>query len=260
MSLAATELSEVYFDDDLAHYRLAGYDAHDERTEDDFAFFCSNSDVLHPLVTHHTPDGRQSFFVLADHAATYHPRPGTASLIVLHVTRDIAAKTFQIVDDRLPLLSFAQRWLIDRGCPVEAVRMSADHPFTKPADALTVKLEECLLTSPSQRYEVLDHYTDDHMVFTATTLVCDHDPSSRHQPFRIFHEITSLESHTHTLREGAWADLDAASQWLIDRDGPLPTPRTRIPQAGTAPPATAARASISRRPSGQSPPFPGHRR
>ncbi|WP_406220744.1 glycosyl hydrolase [Streptomyces decoyicus] len=242
------------------HYRLAGYDAHDERTEDDFWFFCMDSDVLHPLATHHTPDGQQSYFILADHAATYGPRPGTASLIALHVTRDIKAKTFQIASDRLPILSFAQRWLIARGCPVEAIRMPADHPFTKPADALTAELEEHLLTSASERYEVLDDYTDDDMVFTATALVRDHDPGSRRRPYRIFHEDTDLTSHTHTLREGAWADIDAAGQWLIDREGPLPSPHTQFPQASPVPPATAARASLGRPPGGPTPPSPGFRR
>ncbi|MGW2404074.1 glycosyl hydrolase [Streptomyces sp. NPDC001739] len=243
-ALPATELSEIYFDDDLAHYRLAGYDAHDERTERDFAFFCTDSDVLHPLTAHHTPDGRQSFFVLADSAATYAPCPGTAALIALHVTRDAEAATFRIDSDRLPTVSFAQRWLIARGCPVEAIRMPDDHPFTRPADALTAELEERLLTSAGPRYEVLDHYTDDHGVLTATTLVRDHDPSSRHQPFRIFHEDTNLESHTHTLREGAWADIDAAAQWLIDREGPLPAPRPQISQASLAPAAAVARSSL----------------
>ncbi|MFF4285647.1 hypothetical protein ACFY0R_10005 [Streptomyces sp. NPDC001633] len=260
MPLPATELSELYFEDDLALYRLAGYDAYDERNEDDFAFFCTNSDVLHPLVTHHSPDGGQSYFVLADSAATFAPCPGAAALVALHVIRDAESQTYRVASERLPLLSFAQRWLIARGCPVEAIRMPADHPFTKPADAATVELEERLLTSPSQRYEVLDHYTDDHMVLTATTLVHDHDLGSRHLPFRIFHEDTDLTAHTHTLREGAWADVGSASQWLAERDGPLPAPHTQFPQASRAQPSSAAWASLGRPPSGPPPPFPGNRR
>ncbi|MGY4968357.1 hypothetical protein ACWGCC_03880 [Streptomyces nigrescens] len=176
------------------------------------------------------------------------------------MTRDPEAKAFRAATDRLPTVPFAQRWLIARGCPVDAIRMPQDHPFTRPADAVTAELEECLLTSASQRYDVLDHYSEDCMVFTATTLVRDHDPASVPQPFRIFHEEADLATHTHTLREGAWADIEGAGQWLTDRDGPLPTPHSRAPQAKTIPPTRASRAFLGPSLSGPTLPPSGRRR
>ncbi|MFF4285646.1 hypothetical protein ACFY0R_10000 [Streptomyces sp. NPDC001633] len=241
---------ENHIEDEYEHCRLTGYAAADQSTANEFETFWMQRDAcLRSVHAHHTNDGLDSYLILADSAAMFASRPGADALITVHITRDPTDHTFRQDLATQPSVVFAQRWLIDRGCPVEAIRLPEDHQATRPADALTAELEEQLLTEPTDRYEELDTHTQHEGEQTVTVLVRDADPLSSDRPFRIFHQVSDyFDSRTHTLREGAWADAEAARRWISYRTGPIPQPRAIRPATTAAtPPASPPRFSGPRR-------------
>ncbi|MEU1821314.1 hypothetical protein ABZ502_02510 [Streptomyces abikoensis] len=227
-------------------FRLDGYTLASGSDEDHFLGLVTDHTVLTPLITHHSPDGARSYLVLHDGAATWDV-PGTAQLIAMTITRDLDGKTFRFQTERYPVLPLAQQWLIAQGADADAVRVPAQWSGPKPADALTTALEEQLMTS-SGRYAVIDHFTDDWGEHETSVLVHDNDPASAEQPCRLFLEQWAPDSSTYTLREGAFRTEDAAGEWLDERDGPLPEPRTTTPGTLAVPRAQTARATTRRFP------------
>ncbi|MGP3948483.1 hypothetical protein [Streptomyces sp. 7N604] len=139
-------------------YRITGYEAATERIEDDFLSVTLSDDMLLPLAEHHTDDGRDSYLLLLDRSAIW-GIPGAAEYISLHITRDVEQRTFHFDHENHSVVPLAQNWLIRQGCPPESIALSnPDGP--RPADALTARLEDLLRANPDNRYEIIDHYTE----------------------------------------------------------------------------------------------------
>ncbi|MFH8586016.1 hypothetical protein ACH4GP_16640 [Streptomyces celluloflavus] len=205
-------------------YRLDGFEAATERTEDDFFSVTLSDDMLVPLAEHHSADGRNTYLLLYDRAAIW-DIPGTAEYVTLHITRDTAQRTFGFAHERHPVIPLAQNWLIRQGCPAEAAELSQNHG-PRPADVLTARLEDLLRANPDDRYTVLDHSTDHPCSFDfgieVSTLVHDSHPASAHAPYRVFLEETTKDFRSYTMREGAFPTAEAADTWVRERSVPLP--------------------------------------
>lgn len=205
-------------------YRIDGFEAATEQFEDDFSSITLSDDLFVPFSEHHTADGRDSYMLLYDRAAIW-DIPGTAEYVTLHIARDVEQRTFDFASQRHPVVPLAQNWLTRRGCPQEATGIS-NHHGPRPADALTARLEDLLRTNPGNRYEVLDHYTDNPCSFDfgieVRTLVHDSHPDSARTPYRLFLEETTKDLRSHTVREGAFASAEQAYTWVMERESPLP--------------------------------------
>ncbi|MEU9987876.1 hypothetical protein AB0E10_13950 [Streptomyces sp. NPDC048045] len=205
-------------------YRIDGFEASTEKIEEDFSSTTITGDEFVTLATHHDADGRDSYLLLYDRAAIW-DIPGTAEYVSLHITRDVEQRTFTFSSARHSVAPLAQNWLIGRGCPKEAVDVS-DHHGLRPADALTAHLEDLLRTNPDNRYEVLNHYTDNPCSFAfgveVRTLVYDSHPDSADTPYCLFLEETAKDLRSYTVRLGAFASVEEADGWAVERDTPLP--------------------------------------
>ncbi|MEW1632686.1 hypothetical protein AB0469_01270 [Streptomyces sp. NPDC093801] len=201
-----------------------------------------NSDMLTVLASHHSPDGRTSFFALHDGTATW-GIPGEPQLIALHLTRDTTARIFTADFVRLPLVSMAQSWLIKRGCPADGIGLPQGMG-TRPADETTASLER-RLTGDGDNFALLFSYTEDSGPRPEITVLLRALDERAPYPYRVLLEQVDTDTWTHTLREGAFETFEAADAWLEDRDTPLPTPPplgppvTRTPMAPARPPAPA---------------------
>ncbi|MGV4927600.1 glycosyl hydrolase (plasmid) [Streptomyces sp. BHT-5-2] len=190
------------------------------------------------LAEHHTaPNGSDSFVLAHDRSVTWGV-PGEPQIQAIKVVRDLNQNTFTFESAYHPTVSLAQNWLIERGCPSERISQ-IDDGFMKPADDLTTRIEQRLRTS-GNRYKVLDSYTSDFDPCETWTLT--RDSIAAQAPIRVFLEEGDFDSHTYTMREGAFADEDAARQWLDDRSSPLPRPPAHLGDAA----AIRARAALTR--------------
>jgi hypothetical protein len=197
-------------------FRLDDFEPADADSEDaEHQFWAGDLTVL---AEHHTtPNGSHSFVVAHDSSLTWGV-PGAPQIRAIKVARDISQNTFTFESICHSTVSFAQNWLIERDCPPERIAQVAD-AFMKPADDLSARVEHRLRTSGS-RYEVLDSYTSDFAPSETWTLT--RDSSAAQAPIRVFLEEVDHDAYTYTVREGAFADEDAALQWLDERSGPLP--------------------------------------
>ncbi|MFF8805571.1 glycosyl hydrolase [Streptomyces omiyaensis] len=175
---------------------------------------------LRALSQHHTtPNGSHSFVVAHDQSVTWGV-PGAPQVMAIAVARDLNRFTFTLETSYHATVSFAQAWLVERGCPPEKIaKIHGD--VVKPADDLTLQVERQIRESGT-RYEVLDTHTSDFDPSETWTLTRDTRPSEA--AIRVFHEAWDHVAGTYTMREGAFADVDTARSWLDDRDGPLPEP------------------------------------
>ncbi|MFC9734885.1 glycosyl hydrolase [Streptomyces roseolus] len=175
---------------------------------------------LRALSQHHTtPNGSHSFVVAHDQSVTWGV-PGEPQIMAIAVARDLSRFTFTLETSYHATVSFAQAWLVERGCPPEKIAKIRDG-LLEPADDLTLQVERQIRGSGT-RYEVLDTHTSDFDPSETWTLTRDTQPSEA--PIRVFHKTWDHAAGTYTMREGAFADEDAAHAWLDDRDGPLPEP------------------------------------
>ncbi|MDF3291895.1 hypothetical protein [Streptomyces silvisoli] len=222
-------------------YRLDGFEPANDATAADFGAATICDDSFIPVTAHHTGDGRDSYLVFYDTSATWDV-PGTPAYVAMHITRDRERHTFRCATQSEPLVPLAQRWLIQRGCPAEAINASPDDA-PQPKDNLTQRLEEQLKSS-SDRYDVLDHYTHNPGSFDFGTetwaIIHDRHPDSAELPYRVFIEEVSKDFDVYTVREGAFSSCEDADEWLFNRDTPLPEPA-----ASPNPSATAARAQAA---------------
>ncbi|GAA1890579.1 hypothetical protein [Streptantibioticus ferralitis] len=206
-------------------YRIENFEPADDTVSDDFDSFTLLDDTFVTIAQHHSGDGRDTYLVLFDESADWGV-PGSPTFMALHLNRDVEQRSFRFDAARVALVPLAQRWLIQRGCPAEAIEVSHSNA-PKPKDDLTQRLEERLKSSGS-RYTIRDDYTysPGRFDFGVETWVLVHDshPDSAEQPYRIFLEEISADLDSYTLREGAFADEDAAQEWLWNRDTPLPQP------------------------------------
>ncbi|WP_405988384.1 glycosyl hydrolase [Streptomyces sp. NBC_00986] len=206
---------------DELDFRLDDFEPADtasERAEE--AFWPGDLTVL---ARHHTtPYGSHSFVVAHDRSITW-GIPGDPQVVAIVVARDLSLNTFTFESAYHATVAFAQNWLIERGCPPEQITQ-VDGNFMKPADDLTVRIEQQIRESGA-RYEILASHTSDFDPCETWTLT--RDSSSDQAPIRVFLEEGDVDAHTYTMREGAFADEDTARNWLEDRSNPLPQPAYR---------------------------------
>lgn len=166
------------FDFDLD--KLAPADASSEEEEPDGLW----PGDLKVLPQHHSAPNRSHSFVLAhDQSATW-GIPSTPQLVAIVVARDLSLSTFTLETSHHATASFAQNWLVERGCPPEQIGVAgSDYP--KPDDDLTLQVEQQIRESGT-RYEVLDTHTSDHD--PSETWVLTRDSSASQAPIRVFHE------------------------------------------------------------------------
>ncbi|MFJ5875318.1 glycosyl hydrolase [Streptomyces sp. NPDC093088] len=175
---------------------------------------------LTALSHHHTtPNGSHSFVVAHDRSVTWGV-PGEPQIMAIAVARDLSRFTFTLETSYHATVPFAQNWLVERGCPPAQIAQIAKG-YLDPADDLTLQVEQQIRGSGT-RYEVLDTYTSDSAPCETWTLT--RDSQAGQVPVRVFLEEWDHDAGTYTVREGAFADVDAAHSWLEDRDDPLPEP------------------------------------
>jgi hypothetical protein len=206
--------------------------------------------MLTVLAEHHALDGEHSYFMLHNESITW-GIPGDPQLIVLHLKRDPAARTFSFDHATLPLPTMAQSWLIARGCPPGAIRLPRGMATT-PADDATRALED-RLRSDGDDFALLVSYTHDSEPMQTTVLLRSLDEQAA-LPFRVLLEEVDTDTWTHTLREGGFATFKAATDWWEQHwageqvplpTTPAPTCRTLVSPA----PALPTRPSAPRGPS-----------
>ncbi|MFF3536409.1 glycosyl hydrolase [Streptomyces sp. NPDC002466] len=223
------------FDFDLD--KLAPADAASEEEMEKF-----RSGDLTALSQHHsTSNGSHSFVLAHDRSVTW-GAPGSPQFIAIAVARDLSHSTFTLETSYHATASFAQSWLVKRGCPPERIALVGSD-YVKPADDLTVQVEQQIRESGT-RYEVLDTYTSDYDPSETWTLA--RDSSAGQAPVRVFHEEWNHDAGTYTLREGAFTDVGAALSWLDDRSGPLPEPPEYSDHNGAVVRARIARIALAR--------------
>ncbi|MGW9115473.1 glycosyl hydrolase [Streptomyces sp. NPDC055663] len=217
--------------------KLAPADAASEEAAERFW-----SGDLTALSQHHTtPNGSHSFVVTHDQSATWGV-PGAPQVMAIAVARDLTWFAFTLETSYHSTASFAQAWLVERGCPSEKIAKIRDGVM-KPADDLTVWVERQIRESGT-RYEVLDNHTSDSDPCETWTLT--RNSSAGQAPVRVFHEEWNRDAGTYTLREGAFADIGAARAWLDDRSGPLPEPPEYSDHNGAVVRARIARIALAR--------------
>ncbi|WP_435059114.1 hypothetical protein [Streptomyces sp. bgisy060] len=222
-------------------FRLNGYRPATAEVAHDFADRISLCE-LSTLATHHTSDGRHTFLVLHDDSTIY-GAPGESPLVALHLTRDLARRTFTFDSERLPLLALAQSWLIQRGCPDDAID-TPDTLGTQPADETTTALEQRLRRAPNH-YAIVESCVGEGYPTLETAVLLQAVNPPRSHPFRLLLETIDLQAGTHRLREGAFETAQAARAWLDHRSTPLsatlPTTSRSVPAKPTGPVAAHGR-------------------
>lgn len=223
--------------------RTGGFKAVGETRDRLYTFLLSEPEYV-LLAGHH--EGDSSFAVLFDSSATW-DIPGTADVVAVHVVRNPMWRTFDFDTAALPVVGLAQQWLVARGCPPEAIVLPPENA-SQPADQQSTELETHLRTSPG-RYTLVDHYTNGGGRFESWAMLRDTHPESADAPVRLFIESADIRAGTYTLRQGAFADEDAAREWLDERTGPLPpAPPASRPETASRPAVTPPpRASGPRR-------------
>ncbi|SDP40933.1 hypothetical protein [Actinacidiphila guanduensis] len=194
-------------------FRVAGHTAADPSTEQILADLLAAE--LSTVVDHHTDTA--SYLLMYDTTATwYDPKPQIRTAAV-HRFPDHG--TFAMETASHTGIAFAQRWLADRGAPLEAVGVIGNDR-ARPADAATGLVED-KIRADSGRYDLIQVFHEDlDDACDAWTLV--RDTAATHAPVRVFLQQGDLEMRTYTLREGAFPDTEPALAWLADRTEPLP--------------------------------------
>ncbi|MFG2978834.1 hypothetical protein ACGFYY_38335 [Streptomyces sp. NPDC048331] len=203
-------------------FRLDGFEpASDEVEERFWAHLDAESGSMTTLADHHSPDGRNSFYVIHDGSVTW-GLPGEPQLVAAHITRDSTTMTYDFAHAELPLPALAQSWLIKRGCPADAIALPSGMGTTA-ADPATVALQQRIMRD-GDHFELLDSHTDDLSSQTEVVVLLRARGERVQKPFRVLLEQADLDTFTHTLREGAFETMEAAVDWMEERSAPLPPP------------------------------------
>ncbi|MFB7950139.1 glycosyl hydrolase [Kitasatospora phosalacinea] len=166
------------------------------------------------LLVRHDIGTSRSYVLAFDSAATW-GLPGAENLAAFDVVRHPEQQTFRLRRSYHAVMAFAQKWLIERGCPPEALRLD---PFL-PADESSYLLEERIYGS-GDRYEIRSGFAMDGGDARAWTMVVDREAAEL--PVRLFVEDLERFDLSYTLREGAFPDEDTALEWCRLEPGPLP--------------------------------------
>ncbi|MFF2747820.1 hypothetical protein ACFVVA_19995 [Kitasatospora sp. NPDC058048] len=145
--------------------------------------------------------------------------PGEPDIVAVHLERDDTAGTIRAAMATEALVPLAERWLISRGADPEQLTPAAN-PIS-PAALLTLQIEE-FLRSSGDRFTVHTSYTDASEPYDIWVIAQDTAPSLAEAPVRVWHSRRQVDDDTYTLREGGFADLDAAYAWTRDTSAPLP--------------------------------------
>ncbi|MBM9506856.1 hypothetical protein [Actinacidiphila acididurans] len=70
------------------------------------------------LAEHHAEGPEQASHLIAHDASAPWAGPGADQLVAIHITRDMDRRSFTFDTRRHATLAFAQKWLIQRGCPL----------------------------------------------------------------------------------------------------------------------------------------------
>ncbi|WP_330324647.1 hypothetical protein [Streptomyces pseudovenezuelae] len=232
-------------------FRLDGYEAVNDHVADQFwQHITIEQDMLTLLAEHHTEDGEHSFYLMHNRAVTW-GIPGEPQIAALHLKRDSAARTFHFTHKELPLPAMAQSWLIARGCPEDKILLP-DGMGTTPANRATRALEK-RLRSDGDHLALLTSYTHDAEPIETTVLLRAIDEKAP-LPFRVLLEEVDTDAWTHTLREGAFATFEAATQWWEAHwnGETIPLPATSPPARHTTAPGVPALPAHSAPPRGPS--------
>ncbi|WP_416484246.1 glycosyl hydrolase [Streptomyces sp. CL12] len=225
---------------DALEFGLADLAPADAASEEAMETFWA--DDLTVLSQHHTGRKGSHSFVLAHDRSVTWGIPGGPQVVAIAVTRDLSRSTFTFETSYHATASFAQNWLIERGCLPEQITLASSNGL-KPNDDLTVQVEQQIRKSGT-RYEVLDTYTSDYDPSETWTLA--RDSSAGQAPIRVFHEEWNHDAGTYTMREGAFADVEDARTWLEERSGPLPEPPEYSDHDGAVVRARIARIALAR--------------
>ncbi|WP_433888523.1 glycosyl hydrolase [Streptomyces sp. CA-111067] len=217
--------------------RTAGYTPADPATEQALASLAVAD--LSTLIDHHTDT--TSYLLMYDTTATwYDPKPQVRTVAV---HRDPRHRTFALDAASHTGIAFAQRWLADRGAPLDAISV-AGSSLARPADAATEQVED-KIRAESGRYDLVQVFHEDlDDTCDAWTLV--RDRAAAQVPVRVFLQQGDLDERTYTLREGAFPDTATALAWLASRTGPLPP----VPEQPPVQRVSAARARSAHRSDG----------
>ncbi|MFB6991372.1 hypothetical protein ACFC0C_16235 [Streptomyces sp. NPDC056178] len=230
-------------------FRLKGFEAADERVAEAFwqHIEIEQSDLT-VLAEHHAPDGQHSHYVLHNGAVTW-GIPGEPQIVALHLQRETTSRTFRFEHATLPLPAMAQSWLIARDCPKDAIRLPPELGTTA-ADKATAALEERLM-SDGDHFALLHSYTADTAKVPQILVLLRALDESAVLPFRILLEEADLSLGTHTLREGGFSTLEAATAWwdgwTVGQEVPLPV-ATQGTRRITAPVAPASSPPVIQHP------------
>ncbi|MFJ8442844.1 glycosyl hydrolase [Kitasatospora griseola] len=216
-------------------FRLDGLEPADEQSAN--TYDCSWVHGYQTISRHDV--GERSYIVAFDPAVTW-GIPNMPNLVSFDVVRDSRQATFSMHSFEHVTLAFAQNWLVNRGCPPDALAPIIDAP--KPADELTVRTEDRIRHSGG-RLEVVERQAIDWGDLEGWSIAVDRQDEDL--PVRLFLETLQPDQHTYTLREGAFADHAAADAWLENRSAPLPeAPEYRLDAE-----ALRTSAALSRTPS-----------
>lgn len=182
-----------------------GHSAHllDRTLEGDF----------HLLAQHDIAE--RSYVLAFDHTATWDFMHGAPNLAAFDVVRQPEQGTFSLRKSEHASLAFARKWLVERGCPPDALTLA----WLRPADELTVRVEDRLQRA-GDRYRVLDCLAMDGDATEAWTITVDN--TSAELPIRLFLEEHHPGRDTYTVREGAFPSATVAKDWLAERPSSLP--------------------------------------
>ncbi|MGW2056224.1 glycosyl hydrolase [Streptomyces sp. NPDC001840] len=197
-----------------ADFRLDGFEPADTDSADAEQSVWAGD--LTVLAEHHTPNGWHSYLLAHDTSAIWGV-PGEPQLVAIKISRAPGDRTFTFECAPHTVLAFAQSWLIERGCPPDPITQVATG--IAPADDLTVQTER-KIRDAAGRYEVLHSDTSPDYPYEAWTMA--RDRRAVQDPVRVFLEASDAVTDTYTLREGAFADEEAAMDWLFYRHSPLP--------------------------------------
>ncbi|MGW2657400.1 glycosyl hydrolase [Streptomyces sp. NPDC001478] len=210
-------------------------------------FWASDPTVL---AEYHTTSHGSHSYVIAHDGAVTREVPGEPQVAAIKVARDLRLNTFTFEIAYHATSAFAQNWLIERGCPAEHIMLTGR--FMQPADDRTLRIEQQIRDSGT-RYKVLETQTSDFDPCETWTMV--HDSAAVQSPVRVFLEEGDFTAFTYTIREGAFADTDAADEWLEDRSSPLPVPPEERTESALRTRAALARSNGARVSPTASPPI-----
>ncbi|MER7702399.1 glycosyl hydrolase [Kitasatospora sp. NPDC097605] len=193
-------------------FRLDGLEPADEQTA--AVYDCTWMHDYQTISQHDAGD--RSFIVAFNPVATWDV-PNMPNIVSFDVVRDSRQATFSMHSFEHATFAFAQNWLVNRGCPPDALAPIADVP--KPADELTVRVEDRIRNS-GERLEVVERQVIDGDDTEGWSIAVDRQ--DKDLPVRLFLESLNPDQYTYTVREGAFADFAAAGEWLEERFTPLP--------------------------------------